>query len=151
VGESPTIFEALRDDHDTQRTLIDLLVETTGDSEERRELFARVRRELTAHAGAEERHFYVPLMGADTTQEKARHSVAEHNELDELIERLEEYDRSGSAWLPTAEELRERLLHHLDEEEQAVFPLAGKVLTPSEKRSLAADYKTDMARRREFD
>ena len=83
-----TIFEALRADHDTQRTLIDLLCKTEGDSEGRQELFDKVRLELSAHAKAEERHFYVPLMEVDMTQEKARHSVAEHHELDEMIEEL---------------------------------------------------------------
>jgi len=148
MTDPATIFDALRDDHDTQRTLIDLLVETTGDSEGRGELFDRVRRELSAHAAAEERYFYIPLMESDTTQEKARHSIAEHHELDELVEQLEEYDRSGSHWLPTAQELRKRLVHHLDEEEREVFPLAGKVLTSAEKRSLAIDYESEMDRRR---
>lgn len=149
MADPATIFDALRDDHDRQRTLIDLLVETTGDSDGRRELFDRVRVELSAHAAAEERYFYIPLMESDTTQEKARHSIAEHQELDELVERLEEYDRSGSHWLPTAQDLRQRLLHHLDEEEREVFPLAGKVLTSAEKRSLAIDYESEMDRRRD--
>ena len=143
-----TIFEALRADHETQRTLADLLTKTKGDSDGRNELFARLKRELEAHAGAEERYFYVPLMEHDLTQEKARHSVAEHKELDDLVEKLEEYDMSGSQWLQTAEELAHLLTHHLDEEEQEVFQLAGKALSEAEKTSLANDYDEDMKRRR---
>ena len=41
-----TIFEALRSDHDTQRTLVDLLTSTEGDSDGRRELFDRLKAEL---------------------------------------------------------------------------------------------------------
>ena len=143
-----TIFEALRADHETQRTLADLLTKTKGDSDGRNELFARLKRELEAHAGAEERYFYVPLMEHDLTQEKARHSVAEHKELDDLVEKLEEYDMSGSQWLQTAEELAHLLTHHLDEEEQEVFQLAGKALSEAEKTSLAGEYDADMKRRR---
>ncbi len=143
-----TIFEALRADHETQRTLADLLTKTKGDSDGRNELFARLKRELEAHAGAEERYFYVPLMEHDLTQEKARHSVAEHKELDDLVEKLEEYDMSGSQWLQTAEELAHLLTHHLDEEEQEVFQLAGKALSEAEKTSLAGEYDADMERRR---
>ncbi len=143
-----TIFEALRADHETQRTLADLLTKTKGDSDGRNELFARLKRELEAHAGAEERYFYVPLMEHDLTQEKARHSVAEHKELDDLVEKLEEYDMSGSQWLQTAEELVHLLTHHLDEEEQEVFQLAGKALSEAEKTSLADEYDADMKRRR---
>lgn len=146
-----TIFEALRSDHEIQRQLADSLVETTGDSPERDELFARLRTELKAHATSEERHFYIPLMRDDLTQEKARHSVAEHHEIDELIEKLDEYERTASQWLVTARELRHKVHHHLDEEEQEVFQLAGKSLAESAKTDLASDYEAEMlAQRDEF-
>ncbi len=143
-----TIFDSLRDDHQKQRTLVDLVVKTTGDSDGREELWERLKRELEAHAGAEERYFYVPLMEHDLTQDKARHSVSEHKELDDFIEQLDEYEMSGSQWLQTAKELAHKLTHHLDEEEQEVFQLAGKALTDGQKESLAKEYEADMTRRR---
>jgi hemerythrin-like domain-containing protein len=142
------IFEALRSDHETQRDLIDRLVKTEGDSDERRELFDRLKTELEAHAGAEERYFYVPLMEHDLTQDKARHSVSEHKELDDFVEQLEDYDMSGSQWLQTAKELAHRLTHHLDEEEHEVFQMAGKALTEQDKQAYADGYNDDMDRRR---
>ncbi len=146
--DGETIFEALRDDHDTQRTLASILVETEGDSDGRREVFDRLRRELHAHAAAEERFFYVPLMESDVTQEQARHSVAEHKELDDYLEQLEQYDMSAPQWLLTARELSERLIHHLDEEETEVFPVAGRVLSDDAKAALAVDYRSDVERHR---
>lgn len=142
------IFEALRSDHERQRDLIDRLVQTEGASDERKDLFEQLKTELEAHAGAEERFFYVPLMEEDLTQDKARHSVSEHKELDDFVEQLEEYDMSGSQWIQTAKELAHRLTHHLDEEEQEVFQLAGKALTETQKRDLAEQYQGDMNRRR---
>jgi hypothetical protein len=142
------IFEALRSDHEIQRDLVDRLVQTEGASDERKDLFGRLKVELEAHAGAEERFFYVPLMEVDLTQDKARHSVAEHHELDELVEQLEGYDMSGSQWIQTAKELAHRVVHHLDEEEHEVFQLAGKALTEQQKQDLAAEYTDDMDRRR---
>lgn len=138
------IFEALREDHDKQRTLLDILVKTEGDSDSREELFERLKTQLTEHAAAEERHFYIPLIEKDLTQEKARHSIAEHHEIDELIARLEETERSSPAWLRIAKELKHKVTHHLDEEEHEVFQLAGKVLTDEEKTSLAKDYQQEM-------
>lgn len=140
------IFEAIRSDHETQRTLVDLVVKTQGDSDGRGELFARLKREMTAHALAEERYFYVPLIEVDLTQVAARHSIAEHNELDDFVEQLEGYDMSGPQWLQTAKELGDRLIHHLDEEETEVFPVAGKALTDAQKTSLAEGYRADMER-----
>ena len=141
-----TIFEALREDHDKQRTLLGILVKTHGDSEGRNELFEKVKQELQHHASAEERYFYRPLMDDDLTQEKARHSVAEHHEIDELIEKLEETDFSSPGWVAHAKKLQELVEHHLDEEEHQVFQIAGKALPESKKESLAKDYRAEMER-----
>lgn len=138
------IFEALREDHGKQRTLVDLLCKTHGDSKGRDELYDRLKSELERHALAEERYFYVPLMKEDLTQEKARHSVAEHKELDDLLEELETTDRSSSGWLATASKLSERLVHHLDEEEHEVFQMAGKVLSDKDAEALAEQYRAAM-------
>lgn len=144
-----TIFEALREDHDIQRDLASRLIETQGDSDTRQALFDDIKLELAAHAAAEERYFYIPLMKHDATQEKSRHSVAEHHELDELVEKLEETDMSSPGWLVAAKELAHRLTHHLDEEEHEVFQMAGKVLSDSQKTSLATDYREEMQARHE--
>lgn len=143
------IFEELRADHEIQRDLIARLVETTGDSDERGELFDRLVAELEAHAAAEERHFYTSLMAFDLTQEQARHSVHEHAQLDDLVEKLQDYDRTAPAWLATAKELDHKLTHHLDEEEHEVFQLAGKALDDDDKASLATDYRAMMDEHRD--
>jgi len=142
------IFEALRKDHEIQRDLIDQLVKTSGDSDKRKELFDQLKKELALHEDAEERHFYVPLLEVDMTQEKARHGIAEHHEMDELVEKIEETDRSSSAWLVYMKELAHQIEHHLDEEEQEVFQLAGKALNETEKKSLAKDYQEYMKENR---
>ena len=138
------IFEQIRKDHETQRTLIDLLVKTDGASEGREELYEKLKKELQVHADAEERYFYRPLMEADLTQDQARHSVAEHQEIDELIEQLDNTEMSSPGWLPTAKKLKESVLHHLDEEEHQVFQMAGKVLSEEQKSQLAQSYRKMM-------
>ena len=141
---SQTIFEALRDDHDRQRALVRQLGDTQGDSPRRQALFAELKHELSSHAAAEERHFYVPLIDSDLTQDKARHSIAEHHELDQLVDELEAMDMAGSGWLNRARTLFERIEHHLLEEEREVFQLAGKALDESDKHRLASDYRSAM-------
>lgn len=143
-----TLFEALREDHQTQRTLLELLVKTEGDSEGREELFRKVKAELQYHAAAEERALYVPMMEYDLTQEQARHSVAEHHEIDELIETLEETSYSSPGWLAQARKLQELVTHHLDEEEHEVFQLAGRALDDAQKSQLAETYRNTMAEQR---
>jgi len=114
------IFECLREDHLVQRELSGKLIRTHGDSDARKRVFQELKLEMMAHAKAEERYFYIPLLEEDLTQEKARHSISEHHELDEFVADLESTAYSASAWLVTAKKLEERLRHHLDEEEHEV-------------------------------
>lgn len=142
------IFEALRKDHDRQRSLLKKLVETSGDSKTRDRIFKELKTELETHADGEERYFYKPLIDSDLTQEKARHSIAEHHEIDELIEELEKTAYSSSAWLKIMKNLQEKVEHHLEEEEHEVFQLAGKVLSKTSKENLAKEYEDYMAKNR---
>ncbi|MGY5847014.1 hemerythrin domain-containing protein [Salegentibacter sp. HM20] len=143
-----TIFEALRQEHEIQRELVAKLVETHGDTEERKKIFEQLKHELKIHADAEERHFYIPLIKKDLTQEKARHSVAEHHEMDELIEQLEDTEMDASNWLKIARDLQDKVIHHLDEEEHEVFQMAGKALTEKQKTDLAEDYNKEIRKHR---
>jgi hypothetical protein len=143
-----TIFEALRQEHEIQRELVAKLVETHGDTQERKKIFEQLKHELKIHADAEERHFYIPLIKKDLTQEKARHCVAEHHEMDELIEQLEDTEMDASNWLKIAKDLQDKVIHHLDEEEHEVFQMAGKALTEKQKTDLAADYNKEIRKHR---
>ncbi|MFZ0491001.1 MAG: hemerythrin domain-containing protein [Salegentibacter sp.] len=143
------IFEALRQEHEIQRKLAAQLVDTANaDIEDRKKIFENLKHELKIHADAEERHFYIPLMEKDLTQQKARHSVAEHHEMDELIEQLEDMEMDKNKWLQSAKDLQHLIEHHLKEEEHEVFQMAGKALTEKQKTSLAADYNKEIRKNR---
>lgn len=147
-NQKMNIFEALRMSHATQRELVDQLIQTQGDSPERTLLFKELKRELAAHAAAEERFFYVPLIAHDMTQEPSRHGIAEHHQMDKLVQELEATDRSSPSWLATARALHDKVHHHLRDEEQGVFQLAGKVLSEDEKLSLALEYEGEFVSQR---
>lgn len=137
------IFEALRESHDLQRVFYRDLIETSGDTPERGTLFEQLKTELAAHAMAEDRHFYVPLMAHDAGIDLSRHAISEHHQIDELVESLEETDPSSPAWLPLAKKLAEKVEHHLKEEEHRFFQMAGKLLTEQQKAALATSYRAD--------
>ncbi|MEP5255162.1 hemerythrin domain-containing protein [Winogradskyella rapida] len=134
------IYEAIRHDHDIQRDLLEKLVDTSGDTETRKQLFEELNKELTIHANAEERHFYKPLIPVDMMQEHARHGIAEHHEIDELIEKLQDTEMDSSAWLKIAKDLKHKVEHHLEDEEHSFFQLSGKVFSDKEKETLAKKY-----------
>ena len=138
------IDQAIILDHAIQRDLIEQLLATEGDSEDRRHLFKRLKQELTIHADAEERHFYVPLIEIDRTQDDARHGIAEHHEIEELVEQVEEAEFDSSGWLKHAKNLADKVLHHLEEEEQDYFPKANEVLSDEQAEEMGDQYLNAM-------
>ncbi|WP_024638771.1 hemerythrin domain-containing protein [Pseudomonas syringae] len=134
------IFEALRESHDRQRSYADALIHTSGDSAEREKAYKQLKEELQAHETAEERFFYIPLMAHDNGVDLSRHAISEHHEMDEMMEELDETEMSSPAWLATAKKLSEKVHHHLKEEEQKFFQMAGKLLDEKQKQSLAGEY-----------
>ncbi|WP_309674420.1 hemerythrin domain-containing protein [Pseudomonas sp.] len=137
------IFEALRESHDRQRTYADALIQTSGDTPERVEAYKQLKSELQAHETAEERHFYIPLMEFDNGVDLSRHAIAEHHEMDEMMEELDETEMSSPAWLAVAKKLAEKVNHHLEEEEQKFFQMAGKLLDDKQKETLAGQYEKE--------
>lgn len=134
------IFEALRESHERQRTYAKALIRTSGDTPERVEAYKQLKSELQAHETAEERHFYIPLMEFDNGVDLSRHAIAEHHEMDEMMEELDGTEMSSPAWLAVAKKLSEKVHHHLEEEEQKFFQMAGKLLDDKQKESLAGAY-----------
>ena len=139
------IFEALRNDHDKQRALINLLLDTHGKSDVRSEYYQQLKTELETHAVAEERYFYAPLMQLDNTVGLSRHGVAEHHQIDKYIAELDELEMSSPQWLATFKKLAHKVDHHLAEEEHEFFQQAGKALTEKDKNKMADNYLTEMA------
>ncbi|WPN28195.1 hemerythrin domain-containing protein [Pseudomonas sp. P5_109] len=137
------IFEALRESHERQRTYAEALIRTSGDTPERVEAYKQLKSELQAHATAEERHFYIPLMEFDNGVDLCRHAISEHHEMDEMMEELDGTEMSSPAWLATAKKLSETVHHHLEEEEQKFFQMAGKLLDDKQKETLAGQYEKE--------
>jgi len=131
------IFRDLKADHDTHRKMLQQLGETKGDSPERRQQFEALRKELQAHAAAEEESLYATMLALPDLRDEARHSVSEHKEIDDFLGELLETDMGSAEWDETFGKLRHRYLHHIDEEEEEMFPSAAKSLSDADEARLA--------------
>jgi hypothetical protein len=141
-----TIYDALRESHETQRSLCRRLLRSNPGDTRRAELFRELRIELAAHAAAEERFLYAPILMADAGLDVSRHALHEHHQLDELVEKLQKGEPGDRGWLATAKALSHKVHHHLREEETKFFQVSGKILGTREKVSLAKKYRRDFAR-----
>ena len=135
-----TIFDRLKQDHDKHRALIDAIAQTSGDSAERERLFEEFKLDATAHAAAEEETFYAAIMKQSDLREDARHSVSEHKDVAELFVELSDMDKGSSGWLNRFNTLKEKYLHHIDEEEQEKFPKAQAEMSEGEQAQLKEEF-----------
>ncbi|HSX54419.1 MAG TPA: hemerythrin domain-containing protein [Sphingomonas sp.] len=135
------IFAELKRDHDRHRDLLERIASADPDSKDRAALFEQLRVELQAHAAAEEESLYATMLARPDLRDEARHSVSEHKEIDDFLGELVEADPSSDKWAKTFKELRHRYLHHIDEEEEEMFPAASKDLDDATKARLAAVFE----------
>lgn len=135
------IFEDLKADHDRQRALLERVGGASGADQGRREAFETLRLELQAHAAAEEESLYATMLADPELREDARHSVAEHKEVDDLLGALLELDFGSEAWDAKFGELRHRYEHHIEEEEDEMFPAAAERLSDDATARLASVFE----------
>ena len=132
------IFSILKSDHELHREMLSKIAAIKGDSPERRDFFEAFRIEVTAHAAAEEQSLYATMLANPDLQDDGRHSVAEHKEIDDLLGELQGADLDEAAWNAQFSELRHRYEHHIDEEEEEMFPEAEKEFSAAKAKELGA-------------
>lgn len=128
----PDIYSAIKSDHDDHRALLETIADTSGASETRKKAWDEFYHDVKSHAAAEEETFYSKLISKTWGQDAARHSVHEHQQLDDLMEELREMDMSAGAWLEKFKKLKHEYEHHMDEEEDEVFTRAQEVIPDEE-------------------
>jgi hypothetical protein len=121
------IFDDLKQDHDRQRRMLKDIAAASGKA--RQAQFETLRRELQAHAAAEEESLYATMLGCPDLREDARHSVSEHKEVDDMLGAMVGVDVASAAWENAFGKMRHRYIHHIDEEETEMFPKAAEGLT----------------------
>ena len=134
------IFDRLTQDHNRHREMLETLADTSGDSAERDDMFKKFRIEVSAHAAAEEETLYAVMLQDPDLREEGQHSVSEHKEIDDFLEELQETDMSSPGWLATFKKMRHRYEHHIDEEEEEIFPAAKEELAKGVPEELKAKF-----------
>ena len=138
----------------------DMLARLTGDAElsrgARRELFAQLKDALTLHTKMEEEVFYPELQRFDETRPLVEESYEEHRRVDQLLRRVGDAGgpgpggkarrgragaAAGSGRRGELAELRDAVTHHVDEEENGLFPRAAKLLAADRLRDMGYEMR----------
>ncbi|MGO3282663.1 MAG: hemerythrin domain-containing protein [Psychrobacter sp.] len=138
------MFAALVAKHEVQRELCNKLEKSEGEAE-RKAAYEDLKLELQAHAAAEERHLYVPVMQHDEGLDLSRHAITEHHEMDEMMETLDDGRIGKEKWDKTCADLIHKVRHHLEEEEDEFFKEARKILDTDLQQRLGALYQVEHA------
>ncbi len=112
----PDFVTLLTEDHRKVEQLFKQFDET-GDPEVAKQIFL----ELSVHSIIEEELVY-GLYSAKVDNKGAAEARAEHQEAKDLILRLEGMDPSSDEFVTTMTQLKTAVLHHVDEEENEMFP-----------------------------
>ena len=125
-------LELLKADHKTVTELLDELEDTTERAVKTREkLFAKVYGELILHEKLEEELLYPLLKQEDSTKEITLESYQEHHVIDILLKELNKMNVTDEAWSAKIKVLKENLEHHIQAEENKMFPKTKKIMDKS--------------------
>lgn len=140
------IFERLSTEHGEVSTMIRRVAATTDDSSVRKELYAKIRSELGAHARAEEKEVYSTFRGIPELAGKMDHSADEHHRIERYLDQLDALPIESDRWLETFREMMMLVQTHVIEEEQQIFPAAKKVLSKEQSAQLEQSYLAQKAK-----
>jgi hemerythrin superfamily protein len=96
------------------------------DEEGKQELATQICQELMVHAQLEEEIFYPAAREAIEDEELMNEAVVEHNSAKELIAQIQSMGASDPMFDATVKVLGEYVNHHIEEEQNEIFPKVEK-------------------------
>jgi len=121
-------FKLLKEDHDKVKGFFREFEKATP--RKQYEIAQTVFEELAVHEEIEEKIFYPAVKEGATKQGQALvlEGYVEHGVMDDLIKDLKKMEEGDELFEPTFRVLTENVEHHIQEEEEQMFPEARKAL-----------------------
>jgi hemerythrin-like domain-containing protein len=133
-------IELLISDHEKVRGLLEELSQTTDRAEKKRQdLLQKIEMELHVHTTIEEEIFYPAFRDAGTKEDKKMffEAVEEHRAVEALVvPDLKKTSPSETAFAGRVKVLKELVEHHVQEEEQSMFPRARELFGKQQLQEL---------------
>jgi hemerythrin-like domain-containing protein len=127
------IYEALKNDHEKVKELLNRLVMLNeGEEETFSALVEDIRDELIPHSRAEEAVFYNSIRAINSAQDLVWHGYEEHMMAETMLRSLQAMDKIGVESKKIAKKLKSALEHHIQEEEGKIFTVAKQLFTDKE-------------------
>jgi len=135
-----TIFQLLKNDH---RTVLGLFneIEKTDQNEpaDCLKLYQQAREELLVHIVAEEKAMYPRLIQEDETRSMGFEALEEHDLARHLMQQINDLDPQDERWTAKVTVLQEIVEHHIEDEEQEIFPKMKTTFKARDLEEMARD------------
>jgi hemerythrin superfamily protein len=109
--------------------------EKASEASEKKQIFEQIADSLAVHATIEEKHFY-PATKSARTEDLLREAVEEHLQAKRMIADLMELDAASDQYDAKVTVLKEEIEHHVEEEEDDLFPKVEKMFGAEELEDL---------------
>jgi iron-sulfur cluster repair protein YtfE (RIC family) len=119
-------FTLLKTDHRKVAELFDQLESSNGKA--KLQVFEQIKTELELHTHIEETIFYPALEEPEETHDLTLEAYEEHDVVKKLLKQLSRAKSPNDEWEAQAKVLRENVEHHVEEEENELFPKAEDAL-----------------------
>ena len=130
-------IDLLEDDHRTIKALMDEIEATTERAiKTRPELFRKFRVLLSTHEVIEETIFYPALKEHPKARDIVLEGYEEHHVVDEVMDEIKDVPVDDETWHAKAKVMIENVRHHIQEEEEEMFPQARKAFDRDELQQL---------------
>jgi hemerythrin superfamily protein len=130
------IFKQLSQEHEEVRELLQALAREIDPT-----LFDELRRNLLAHAKAEESEFYSYVRSLDDeVSTKIDDAFQEHQEVEKLLQKMQKAVGDDAKFAELLEELTENVEHHVEEEEGEIFPMVEQHMSEEELVEMRDNY-----------
>jgi hemerythrin superfamily protein len=126
-------IELLKTQHEEVKALFRKIEK--AEEEEKQDLFEQIADNLAVHATIEEKQFYPATKNA-RTEELLQEAVEEHLAAKRLIADLMEMSPDDPQFEAKVTVLKEQVEHHVEEEENELFPKVRKMLGKDELEDL---------------
>ena len=137
-------FELLKADHQKVAELFDQLETASG--KRKLDVFQRIKSELELHTHIEETIFYPALEKPEQTHDLTLEAYEEHKVVKSLLAELGVAKTANDEWQAKAKVLRENVEHHVEEEENELFPKAEAALGDGEIETLGEQLEAEKMR-----
>ncbi|MFL6213940.1 MAG: hemerythrin domain-containing protein [Blastocatellia bacterium] len=121
----------LTQDHQEASAMMDRIESANAGDPSVMMTFNQLKEALTLHAEIEEQIFYPALRNNDETEDQIEESFEEHQEVKDLLAEMSGLQGGNDEFISMMSDLRDAVEHHVEEEENELFPQAQQILGDS--------------------